>query len=100
MKLGDYKGKKVTEPDFSKKILDLEIPKSLQISPKSDTLIFFLKNGSNDIFGFRLEVSTKDDRQFEWNLFFRKICNFEIFDLEIVKKIAQSKVFGHFLDFA
>ena len=65
MKLGDYKGKKVTEPDFSKKILDLEIPKSLQISPKSDTLIFFLKNGSNDIFGFRLEVSTKDDRQFE-----------------------------------
>ena len=25
MKLGDYKGRKVTQPDFLKKILDLEI---------------------------------------------------------------------------
>ena len=65
MKLGDYQGKKVREPDFSKKILDLKIPKRLQISPKSGTLIFFLKNGSNDLFGFRLEVSTKYDLQFE-----------------------------------
>ena len=32
MKLGDYKGRKVTKPDFLNKILDLEIWKGLQIS--------------------------------------------------------------------
>ena len=85
MKLGDYKGRKVTEPDFWKKFLIWRYSrKSLQISPKSDTDIF-LKNGSNDFFGFWPEVSTKYDLQFEWNLFFRKICYLEIFDLKIVK---------------
>ena len=39
-KLGDYKGRKVTAR-YLKKILDLEIfTKGLQISAKSDTLIF------------------------------------------------------------
>ena len=41
MKLGDYKGRKVTESYFWKKVLDLEIlAKGLQIRPKPDTLIF------------------------------------------------------------
>ena len=40
MKLGDYKGRKVTEPDF-------------------------LKNGFSDVFGFWREVSTKYDLQFK-----------------------------------
>ena len=41
MKLGDYKGRKVTEPDFWKKFLIWRYSrKRLQISPKSDTLIF------------------------------------------------------------
>ena len=94
MKLCDYKGRKVTEPDFWKKFLIWRyLRKGLQISPKSDTDIF-LKNGSNNFFGFWPEVSTKYDLQFEWNLFFRKVCNLEIFDLKIVKK----KIF--FLDFA
>ena len=31
---------------------------------------------------------------------FQKICNLEMFDLEIVKKIALIEVFGHFLNFA
>ena len=54
--LRDYEGTKVMEPDFWKKILDLEIfTENLQISPKSDTDIF-LKNGSNDVFGFWPEV--------------------------------------------
>ena len=36
MKLGDYKGRKVTEPDFGKKILIWRYSqKGLQISPKS-----------------------------------------------------------------
>ena len=92
MKLGDYKGRIVTEPDFWKKFLIWRYSlKRLQISPKSDT---------DNFFGFRPEVSTKYHLQFEWNLFFGKICYLEMFDLEIVKKIAQIKVFGHFLDFA
>ena len=63
--------------------------------------MMFLKNdGSNDVFGFWPEVRTKYDLQFEWNLFFRKISNLKIFNLEIVKKIAQIEGFGRFLDFA
>ena len=44
MKLGDYKGRKVTERAFWKKILVWRYSrKGLQISPKSETLIFFSK---------------------------------------------------------
>ena len=96
MKLGDYKGRKVTELDFRKKFLIWRYSrKGLQISPKSDTDIF-LKNGSNDFFGFWPEVSTKYDLQFEWNLFFRKISYLEIFDLEIVKKMPKLRFLAIF----
>ena len=45
MKLGDYKGRKVTEADFWKKILIWRYsPKGLQISPKSGTLIYLVLN--------------------------------------------------------
>ena len=75
MKLGDYKGRKVTEPGFWKKFLIWRyLQKGHQISPKSDIILVFLKNGSNDFFGFWPEVSTKYDLQFKWNLFFRKIA--------------------------
>ena len=75
---------------FEKKLLIWKYSwKGLQISPKSE---IFLKNGSNDFFGFWPEVSTKYDLQFEWNLFFRKIQNRQ--------KIAQIELFGNFLDFA
>ena len=44
MKLGNYKGRKVTEQDFWKKFLIWRYSwKSLQIIPKSDTSIFFSK---------------------------------------------------------
>ena len=49
----------------------------------------FLKNGSNNFFGFWPDVSTKYDLQFELNLIFRKICDLEIFDLEILKKLLK-----------
>ena len=53
MKSGDYKGSKLTELDFWKKFLIWRyLRKGLQIHPKSDTLIFFLKNGFNDFFWF------------------------------------------------
>ena len=65
MKLGDYKGRKVTQPDFWKKFLIWRYSrKGLQISPKLNTDIF-LKNGSDDFFGFWPEVSTNYDLQFE-----------------------------------
>ena len=109
MKLGDYKCRKVTEPDFWKKFLIWRNSrKGLQISPKSDTDIF-LKNGSNDFFGFWSEVSTTYvlhiQTKIEWNLFFKKICNLEIFDLEIVKKLPKLRFLAIFstlvfLDFA
>ena len=85
---------------FEKKVLIWRhLRKGLQISLKIGHFDIFLKNGPNDFFGFWPEVSTKYDFQFEWNLLFRKISYLEIFDLEIIKKIAQIEVFGHFLDF-
>ena len=89
-KVRGYKGRKVTEPDFWKKFLIWRYwQKSLQISPKSDTLIFFSKTALTIFFGFWPEVSTKYELQFEWNLFFRKNCNFEIYGLEIIKKLSK-----------
>ena len=78
MKLGDYEGRKVAEPDFWKKFLIWRYSrKDLKIIQKSDTDIF-LKNGSSDflVFGLKLVL----------NMTFKKMCNLEIFDLEIVKK--------------
>ena len=44
MKVREYKGRKVAEPDFWKKFLIWRYSqKDLQIRPKSDTLIFFSK---------------------------------------------------------
>ena len=92
MKLGDYKGRKVTELDLWKKFLIWRYSrKGFKMSPKSDPLIFFPKNGSNDFFGFWPKVSIKYDLQFEWDLFFRKICNLEIFYLKIVEKLPKSR---------
>ena len=89
MKLGDYK---------DRKILDLEIfAKRSPNEPKIRHFDIFLKNGSNDFFGFWPKVSTKYDLQSKWNLFFRKNCNLEMFRNR--QKIAQIEIFGHFLYF-
>ena len=64
-KLGDYKRRIVTEPDFEKNC-SLEIfAKRSAIQPKIRHFDIFLKNGSNDFFGFWPEFSTKYDLQFE-----------------------------------
>ena len=56
MKLGDYKGRKVTEPDFWKKFLIWRYSrKSLQISPKSDTFIFLSKTALTTFLVFGLK---------------------------------------------
>ena len=61
MTLGDYKGRKVTEPDFWKKILIWRyLPKGLQISRKSRTFIFFSKTALMMclVFGLKLVLIT------------------------------------------
>ena len=103
MKLGNYKGRKFTELDFWKKFLiwrysqkGLQVlqvlPKVSPRPPQNQTLIFFSKTSLTIFFGFWPEVSTKYDLQFQWNLFFRKMCNLEIFDLEIVKKLPRLRL--------
>ena len=59
-KLGDYKGRKVTAPDFWKKFLIWRyLRKGLQISPKSDTLTFFSKTALTIflVFGLKLVLN-------------------------------------------
>ena len=97
IKLGDYKGRKATEPNFWKKFLIWRYSrKGLQISPKSDTLIFFSKTAPLNFLVFWPEVSTKYNLQFEWHLFFRKISNLEIFDIEIVKNMSKLRFLAIF----
>ena len=57
MKLGDYKCRKVTEPDLWKKFLIWRYSqKRLQISPKSHTLIFFSKTALTIFLFFGLKL--------------------------------------------
>ena len=57
MKLRDYKGRKVTEPDFWKNFLIWRYSRTvLQISPKSDTLIFFAKTAVTMFLVFGLKL--------------------------------------------
>ena len=89
MKLGEHEGRKVAKPDFWKIFLIWRYSrKGLQISPKSDTLIFFSKTAVVTFMGFGL--------QSEWNLFFRKYSNLEIFDYEIVKKLPKLRFLAIF----
>ena len=60
MKLRDYKGWKVTEPEFWKKLLIWRYSwKGLQISPKSYTWIFFSKTALTIflVFGLKLVLN-------------------------------------------
>ena len=57
LKLRDYKGRKVTGSDFLKKFLIWRYSrKGLQITPKSDTLIFFSKTAPTIFFIFCLTL--------------------------------------------
>ena len=95
IRLGDYKGR-ATEPDFWKQFLIWRyLQKSLKLA-QNQTHWYFSKKGSNDFLGFWPEVNTKCDLQCEWNLYFRKICNFEIFGLEIIKKLPKLRFLAIF----
>ena len=87
IKLGDYKGRKVTEPDFWKKFLIWRYsPKGLQISPKSDTLIFFSKTALMIFLVFGLKLALNMTFNLNETYFSEKfvICNL-VFVLEIAK---------------
>ena len=57
MKLGNYKGSKVIEPDFWKQFLIWRYSRrGLQISPKSDNLIFFSKTAPTIFLVFDLKI--------------------------------------------
>ena len=93
MKLGDYKGRKVTEPDFWKKFLIWRYSwKGLQISPKSDTLVFFSKMALTIFLVFCPEFSTKYNLQFQLN-FQKKIAILRYLTSKS-SKIAQIEIFG------
>ena len=97
MKLGDYKGRKVTEPDFYKKNSWFEdIREKVSKLAQNQTLIFFSKTALTIFLVFWPKVGAKYDLQFEWNLLFRKFWNFEIFGLEIIKKLPKLRFLAIF----
>ena len=101
MKLGDYKGRKVTERAFWKKILVWRYSrKGLQISPKSETLIFFSKTALKIFLVFGLKSVVNMTFNLNETYFSDKFAIWGYLTSKSSKKNAQIEVFGHFLDFA
>ena len=76
--------------------------KVLQISAKSDTLIFFSKTALTSFLVFGLKLVLSMTFNLNETYFFWKIYNLEIFDLEIVKtlpKLRFSAIFSTFASF-
>ena len=63
--MGTIKVEKSQSRIFEKKSWFGDIPEKVSKLAQNQALQYFLKNGSNDFFGFWLEVSTKYDLQFE-----------------------------------
>ena len=100
MKLGNYKGRKVTEPDFWKKKLIWKYSrKGLQISLKSDTLIFFSKTGLKIFSVFDLKLVLNIIFNFNEPIF-QKNLQFGDITPRHRQKNSKIEVFGHFMDFA
>ena len=97
--LGDYIGRKVTEPEFWKKFLIRRYSrKGLQISPKSDSLIFFSKTALTIFLGFGLKLVLNMTFNLNETCFSEKVSIWRYLTSKS-SKIAQVEVFGHFLDF-
>ena len=95
-RLGTIKVEKSQSRIFEKNSWFGDIREKISKLAQNQTLIFFSKTALTIFFGFCPEVSTKYDLQFEWNLFFRKILNFQIFGPEIVKKLPKLRFFAIF----
>ena len=74
--------------------------KGLQISPKSDTLIFFSKKALLIFLVFGLKLVLNMTFNLNETYFSEKFAIWRYLTSKSSKKIAQIEVFGHFLDFA
>ena len=84
-----------------KRILDLEISrKGFQISPKSDTFIFFSKTLLTIFLVFGLKLVLNMTFNLNETYFSEKLAIWQYLTSKSFKKIAQIEVSGHFLDFA
>ena len=99
IKFGDYKGRKVTELDFWKKFLIWRYSrKRLQISQKSDTLMFFSKTAATIFFVFGLKLVLNMTFNLNQTCFSEKFA-FSRYLISKLWNIAQIEVFGYFLHF-
>ena len=98
MKLGDYKGRKVPEPDFWKKFLIWRYSrKGLQIRPKSDTSIFFSKTALIFVLVFGLKLVLNITFNLNETYFSEKLAISRLqFWPQNCKKITQIEVFAVF----
>ena len=100
MNVGDYKSRKVTEPDFWKKFLIWRYSQeSLQISPKSDTLIFFSKMALTIFLVFDVKLVLNMTFNLNETCFSEKFSISRYLASKSSKKIVQMEIFGHFLSF-
>ena len=102
VKLGDYKGRNMTESDFWKKFLTWRYSrKGLQISPKSDTLIFFSKAALTIFLDFVLKLVLNMTFNLNETYFSEKFAIWRYLTSKSSKNCLKlPEVFGHFLDFA
>ena len=97
LKLGDYKGRKVTESDYWKKILVWRYSrKGLQISPKSDTLIFFSKTALTIFLVFGLKLVLNMTFNLNETYFSEKFAIWRYLTSKSSKKIAQMRFLAIF----
>ena len=102
MKLGDYKGRKVTELDFWKNFLILRYSwKGLQTSWKPDTLIFFSKSALTifSVFGLKLVINMTFNLN-ENYYFSEKFAIWRYLTSELSKNCPNWGFWPYFLDFA
>ena len=106
MKLGDYKGRKVTESDFWKQFLIWRyLRKGLEISPELDTVMFFSKTALTIFWIFGLKLVINLNFNLKENYFSEK-CSISryltpkssknIFDPEILKKFPKLRFLAIF----
>ena len=100
MKLGDYKGRKVTELDFWNEFLIWRYSRTgIRVSPKSDTLIFSSETALTIFLVFGLKLVLNMTFNLNENYFSEKFA-IRRYLTSKSSKIAQIEIFGHFLDFA
>ena len=98
---GTIKVEKSQSRSFEKKFLIWRYSrKSLQINPKSDTLIFFSKTALMIFWVFGLKLILNININLNETYFWENFAIWKYLTSKLSKKIAPTEVFGYFLDFA